>query len=76
MIYEEGADEDGEEERKSSGMPDAATARKKHFLTEKHLKDFTFRKGRKYECDFFNPYLDFNGMFRHDAAGGTDTGLS
>jgi hypothetical protein len=64
IIYEEGADVDVHDERKKAGMPDTAAARKKHYLTASHLKDFTFRKGRKYECDFFNPYLDFNGMSR------------
>lgn len=58
---EEGGDGDGMEARKEQGVPDDAAARKKHFLTEQHLKDFTFEKGREYSNDFFNPYLDFNG---------------
>jgi hypothetical protein len=58
---EEGGDGDGEEVREEYGLPADATARKKHFLTEQHLKDFTFEKGREYSNDFFNPYLDFNG---------------
>ncbi|KAK6441425.1 hypothetical protein LTR95_002351 [Oleoguttula sp. CCFEE 5521] len=60
-LVEEGAEEgEGEESRHNSKVPATAAARKKHFLTEAHLKDFTFEKGREYACDFFNPYLDFN----------------
>lgn len=59
---EEGGDGDGLEERHKLGVPDDAAARKKYFLTEQHLKDFTFDKGREYSNDFFNPYLDFNGL--------------
>lgn len=58
---EEGGDADGEEVRTQAGLPHDAAGRKKHFLTEQHLKDFTLEKDRQYSCDFFNPYLDFNG---------------
>lgn len=61
VIFEEGAEDGGIEQREKSGMPKDAGQRKKYFLTEAKLKDFTFEKGRKYSCDFFNPYLDFNG---------------
>ncbi|KAG9557272.1 DUF1769-domain-containing protein, partial [Aureobasidium melanogenum] len=60
VVVSEGADGDGVEARKKAGLPDEANARKKHFLKEQHLKDFTFEAGRNYSCDFFNPYLDFN----------------
>ncbi|CAD0054200.1 unnamed protein product [Aureobasidium pullulans] len=60
IVVSEGADGDGVEARKKAGLPDEANARKKHFLKEQHLKDFTFEEGRNYSCDFFNPYLDFN----------------
>lgn len=64
VVVTEGADgEDGAEARASSKIPDDAAARKKYFLTQQHLKDFTFDKGRTYSADFFNPYLDFNGMY-------------
>jgi len=56
----EGGDGDGEEVRHENKIPGDAAARKKYFLTEQHLKDFTFDKGREYSNDFFNPYLDFN----------------
>jgi hypothetical protein len=62
VVYEEGADGDGKEVREAKKMPETGAARKKHFLTEANLKDFTFEKGRVYSNDFYNPYLDFNGM--------------
>jgi hypothetical protein len=62
VVIEEGADGDGQEVREEKKLPDTGAARKKHFLTEAHLKDFTFEKGRQYSNDFYNPYLDFNGM--------------
>ena len=60
VLYE-GATGSGEEAREQSGMPADAKGRKKHFLTEANRKNFTFEAGREYKCDFFNPYLDFNG---------------
>jgi len=62
VVIEEGADGDGQQVREEKKLPDTGAARKKHFLTEAHLKDFTFEKGRQYSNDFYNPYLDFNGM--------------
>lgn len=59
-VFEEGGDGDGVEARKAAGVPADAAARKKFFLTEAHLKGFTFEAGREYSNDFFNPYLDFN----------------
>lgn len=59
-IVEEGAEGDGEEAREEAGLPGDAAARKKHFLTKAHLEDFTFEKGRLYQADFGNGYLDFN----------------
>ncbi|EME87910.1 uncharacterized protein MYCFIDRAFT_209649 [Pseudocercospora fijiensis CIRAD86] len=60
VVFEEGADGDGQEVRDSLGLPAEGPARQKFFLTEKHLKDITLEKNREYSCDFFNPYLDFN----------------
>ena len=60
VVYEEGADGDGVDVRKSKHVPDRASARQKFFLTEQNRKDFVFEAGREYKCDFFNPYLDFN----------------
>ena len=62
LVFLEGADGDGQEIRDTLSVPEEGPARQKHFLTEQHLKDFTFEKGREYSNDFFNPYLDFNGM--------------
>lgn len=61
-VLEEGADGDGQESRKSMGVPNDMKSRRKHFLTEQHLKDFEFEAGREYKFDFFNQYLDFNGI--------------
>jgi hypothetical protein len=63
VVYEEGADGDGKDVREAKKIPDTGPARKKHFLTEANLKEFTFEEGRVYSNDFYNPYLDFNGMF-------------
>lgn len=60
VVYTEGASGSGEEVRKEQGVPAASAARQKFFLTEANRKNFTFEKGREYQCDFFNPYLDFN----------------
>lgn len=60
VVYEEGAEGDGEEVRREAGIPNDARQRQKHFLAEQHRADFTFEAGREYMCDFFNPYLDFN----------------
>ena len=60
-VLEEGAIGSGQEAREKSGMPEDAKARKKYYLTEANRRHFTFEEGREYKCDFFNPYLDFNG---------------
>jgi hypothetical protein len=60
IVYEEGAFGSGEQIRKDLHLPGTSSARQKHFLAEQHRKDFTFEAGREYQCDFFNPYLDFN----------------
>ena len=57
---EEGADGDGEGWRKSKDVPETSDARKKHFLTNGKTEEWVWEEGRVYECDFFNPYLDFN----------------
>lgn len=57
---EEGGDSDGEEWRKNKDVPETGDARKKHFLMKGKTEEWEWEKGRVYECDFFNPYLDFN----------------
>ncbi|KAK5101570.1 hypothetical protein LTR70_000703 [Exophiala xenobiotica] len=59
-VVEEGAEGDGQEERDEAGLPADAAARKKHFLTRSNLENFVFQKGRLYQSDFGNGYLDFN----------------
>lgn len=61
MVFEEGGEGDGEELRREKGVPDTDAARKKWFLTENNRKEWEFEADREYWCDFFNPYLDFNG---------------
>ena len=60
VVYEEGAEGDGEDVRKELGIPAATGQRQKHFLNEAKRTEFTFEEGREYKCDFFNPYVDFN----------------
>lgn len=60
VVYEEGAYGSGAEIRHEQHIPDRSAARQKFFLTEQNRKNFTFEAGREYQCDFFNPYLDFN----------------
>ncbi|KAI9654100.1 MAG: hypothetical protein M1821_006811 [Bathelium mastoideum] len=59
-VIEEGADRDGREIRERLGMPEKAGKRRKFFLKEEKLDEFTFEKGRTYQADFFNQYLDFS----------------
>ncbi|KAF2009539.1 DUF1769-domain-containing protein, partial [Aaosphaeria arxii CBS 175.79] len=58
-IISEGSTGSGNAIRKSHNMPSKSSKRRKHFLTPENLKSFTFEKGRLYQSDFFNPYLDF-----------------
>lgn len=57
----EGADGDALQLRADLGIPDDPKRRRKFFLDTSHRQNFTFEAGRLYRCDFFNPYLDFNG---------------
>lgn len=63
LVFTEGGDEDGVELRKEKGVPESEAARKKHFLNEENRKEWEWEAGKIYGCDFFNPYLDFNGRF-------------
>ncbi|KAF1988497.1 DUF1769-domain-containing protein [Aulographum hederae CBS 113979] len=58
-VFDEGADGEGEDVRKSLGIPDGRDKRRKFFLNKENQKAFLFEKGRVYRGDFFNPYLDF-----------------
>lgn len=61
LVFEEGGDTKGMEARTETGVPDTIAARKKWFLNEENRKTWNFKEGVAYGCDFFNPYLDFNG---------------
>ena len=58
-VTREGADGSGQEERDRLGLPENNEKRRKYFLDAKNREGFVFQKGRCYEADFFNPYLDF-----------------
>ena len=60
VVVEEGGEGDGLTVREEMGVPGDSAGRKKFFLTEANREAFTFEKGRLYESDFGNPYLDFN----------------
>ena len=63
QVLEEGGDGDGQAIRKAHLVPDEASERKKHFLHEESRKRWEFEAGRVHQGDFFNPYLDFNGLY-------------
>ena len=62
LVFDEGGDEDGMELRREKGVPETDSARKKHFLNEEARNKWEWEEGRVYGCDFYNPYLDFNGI--------------
>ncbi|RKF76108.1 putative f-box domain containing protein [Golovinomyces cichoracearum] len=61
LVFVEGGCEDGMAQRKSKGIPCLEASRKKHFLNQENRSRWNWEAGREYGCDFFNPYLDFNG---------------
>ena len=61
LVFEEGGNDEGIEVREENGVPAGEAARKKYFLNEENRKDWEWEEGRVYGCDFYNPYLDFNG---------------
>ena len=63
LVFEEGGDEDGMETREDNGVPDTEAGRKKWFLNQSNREGWEWEEGTTYGCDFFNPYLDFNGMY-------------
>jgi Protein of unknown function (DUF1769) len=62
LVYEEGGSDEGLETRRENDIPDTESARKKFFLNEDNRKNWEWEGGRTYGVDFFNAYLDFNGM--------------
>jgi hypothetical protein len=65
LVFQEGGDEEGMELRREKGVPDTEAARKNHFLYEENRREWEWEAGRVYGCDFYNPYLDFNGIAPH-----------
>ncbi|KAF2143286.1 uncharacterized protein K452DRAFT_268677 [Aplosporella prunicola CBS 121167] len=59
-VLAEGADGDGAAVRSRLGLPAESEKRRKHFLDATNRDKFVFERGRLYQGDFFNPYLDFN----------------
>ncbi|KIW84518.1 hypothetical protein Z517_03768 [Fonsecaea pedrosoi CBS 271.37] len=60
VIVEEGGEGTGLALRSEANIPADPPGRQKHFLNRTNLSSFTFERGRLYQSDFGNPYLDFN----------------
>ncbi|KAG8533202.1 uncharacterized protein KY384_001985 [Bacidia gigantensis] len=60
-VIEEGGDGDGAEWRTKKDVPETAGKRRSWFLGSGKPETWKWEEGRVYKCDFFNPYLDFNG---------------
>ncbi|EME45244.1 hypothetical protein DOTSEDRAFT_61801 [Dothistroma septosporum NZE10] len=58
-VLADGADGSGQEVRQKLGLPDNNEKRRKFFLDAKNRELMVFEKGRLYQGDFYNPYLDF-----------------
>lgn len=61
-VVEEGASLSGESVRLGQSIPSSWKARRKFFLDQSQLENFTFEEGRLYHADFFNPHLDFSNF--------------
>ncbi|EXJ61344.1 uncharacterized protein A1O5_11902 [Cladophialophora psammophila CBS 110553] len=59
-IVEEGGEGTGLTLRSEANIPADPPGRQKYFLNRTNLSSFTFERGRLYQSDFGNPYLDFN----------------
>ena len=64
-VIEEGGSESGMKIRQDLKIPDDAAGRQKFFLSKENREEFFLEEKRKYDCDFFNGYLDFNGTVLH-----------
>ena len=64
-IVSDGSASDNLSVREKLGMPSDGKQRMKHFLSATWRQEFIFERGREYRCDFFNPYLDFTGIFKY-----------
>lgn len=61
----EGGEGEGINWRNEREVPEQAGKRKNWFLTKDRPAKWEWEAGREYRADFFNPYLDFNGICSH-----------
>ena len=61
-VLKEGADGSGKGERERCALPENSEKRRKFFINTRNQESFVFEKGRCYEGDFYNPYLDFGNF--------------
>ena len=64
-VIEEGGEGDGVDFRKGRDVPENSGKRKSWFLGRGRPDTWEWEAGRRYSGDFFNPYLDFNGMLAY-----------
>ncbi len=64
LVFDEGGHEEGIKVRRSKGVPDTESGRRKWFLSEERRRGWEWEEGRRYGCEFYNPYIDFNGTSR------------
>ncbi|TKA21879.1 hypothetical protein B0A50_08615 [Salinomyces thailandicus] len=62
VVMRDGGDGTGQEVREKMGLPENNEKRRKHFLSAPNREAFTFEKGRLYQADFYNPYIDFSNF--------------
>lgn len=62
LVFEEGGSDEGMEVRRGYEIPATEAARKKFFLNEENRRNWEWESERTYAVDFFNAYLDFNGL--------------
>lgn len=61
-VLKEGADGSGAAVRQNLRLPATYATRHKHFLSQSNRQAFRFEKGRVYQGDFYNPYVDFGNF--------------
>lgn len=61
-VMKDGAEGEGVTVRQKHHIPDTGDKRRKHFLSSANRDAFTFEKGRLYQGDFYNPYIDFGNF--------------
>lgn len=58
-VLSEGSEGDGHKIRAQYNIPDAEDKRLKHFASDARRSEFVFEKGRAYQFDFHNGYIDW-----------------